>query len=626
MASTKKADLFGDTDSSDGEVGAKKPAAASPTRTKIAESSDEDEAPTKPEAPTAASAEGAVEDKAKEAKPPTDGPEKAVAEPPKVDENKEDVAASGGAAKEKGNEDEPTAEAAGKEASTPTNNATLFGDDDDSEDDAGEDAEKKEDGGAKEEDPEDKEAGTPNNAVLFGDEDSSEDDEFDGGDDIVGRSGDGAKKKPAAKPTEGMSMNERLGLDSDGEEEGAKPDEEEKKEDEPPKYVPPRRMELQDLSLGDDTRNLNGSSKADVTYHMVKLPNLVGIQPAPYDPKTHDMEGEEEEYKGHVHNMIRWRYKTDDNGEYLRDEKGQPIRESNTRLVKWSDGSYTLHVGKEVLEIDNLNSSVPVDHADPSIAGFAGSNGYVYVSQQASVRPPTKRMTEGPPTEGKADFTDDEETGEAEPAGTVLECVGPIASRFGLRPSSLTSEAHRTLKLAVQKRNVRRARIAEYVTEVDPEKEKQERIRGKDDLAKSTARKGGARRSGGGGRRRGMNASYLEEDEEDYDGVNLGRLKKQTMRQDYDSEEEEMDFGESEDSDSEEGEEEWQKQKKRKRGALAAAKAAHEKAKAKEESESEGELVFGDDDEDDEEEVGPSKKAKVGGSANKAVLDDDDDE
>ena len=78
----------------------------------------------------------------------------------------------------------------------------------------------------------------------------------------------------------------------------------------------------------------------------------------------------------------------------------------------------------------------------------------------------------------------------------------------------------------MRQRTTKRARIVKTVTEVDPEKEKLERIKGKDDLEKSRARcnGGGKRSGGGGGRKRGMNASYLEE-EEDYDGVNLSRMK-----------------------------------------------------------------------------------------------------
>ena len=378
------------------------------------------------------------------------------------------------------------------------------------------------------------------------------------------------------------------------------------------------------------------------THYITKLPNLVAINSSAYDAASHDMEREEEQYRGYVHNMIRWRYKTDGAGEIVRDESGEPVRESNTRVVKWSDGSYTLHVGREVLEVDNLDGGVPADHPDASMAGFPGINGYLYVSQKARIRPPSRKALErgGPSSEGDDDDEeedDDDEDAPSQPAGTVLECVAPIASRLVPRPSSLASEAHRNLTLAVRQRNVKRARIAEIVTEVDPEKEKLARIKGKDDLEKSRARGGrgaGGRRSGGGGggRRRGMNADYLE-DEDDYDGVNIGRLKRQTMRRDHGDGEggdEEMDYGD--DDDSEEDDEGWMSKKKKTRGA-AAARAVGAKAPTKastdySESSDEGEVVFGDDDDDDDDDDAAFVKKRGGGGsgAKKAVFSDDDDD
>jgi len=461
------------------------------------------------------------------------------------------------------------------------------------------------------------------NAALFGDDDSSsEDDEFQD-DGIIGttKTGDDANNNTTKDPPALKTMNQTLGLDSDSDEDdnanmkdgGNGGNEDMKKA----VYVPPRKMEL--LNLHPNKHESSSSSNSNTVYHTVKLPNLVGINTTPYNSKTHDAKSEEEYYQGYVHNMIRWRYKyEEDTGELQREEDSDMlVRESNTRLVKWSDGSYTLHVGKEVLEVDNLDSSVPMEKGGGKgggvLPGFQGINGYLYASQKARIRPPTKKELEGPvkedddEAENKAaggeknensdndnDNDDDEVPPPTQPGGTVLECLGPISSRFAPRPSSLTSSAHRNLTLAVRQRNVKRARIAEIVTDFDPESEKAKRIKSKDDLAKSSrsaARSGAARRSGGGGgggRRRGMNASYLEDDD-DYDGVNLGRLKRQTMRGDrdnYSDEEEELDYGQ--DSASSE-EDEWSKKKTQKRGAAAARAARKE---SEDDSSEDGEVVL----------------------------------
>ena len=209
-----------------------------------------------------------------------------------------------------------------------------------------------------------------------------------------------------------------LGLDSDSDDdkEGTKRTREEEAKK---KWVPPRKMELLNLSSTDNKSNVQP------TYHITKLPNLVGINATPYNAVTHDVEKEEEHYKGYVHNMIRWRYKTDEEGEYVRDEHGNPARESNTRVVKWSDGSFTLHIGTEVLAVDNLDSSIPQDTPDEVMAGFAGINGYLYVSQKAQIRPPSKKEFEGPPKDGEEEESEEENSKPpAQPAGTVLECIG----------------------------------------------------------------------------------------------------------------------------------------------------------------------------------------------------------
>ena len=36
----------------------------------------------------------------------------------------------------------------------------------------------------------------------------------------------------------------------------------------------------------------------------------------------------------------------------MKDAQGNPLRESNARLVKWSDGSYQMVVGTEVFRVE----------------------------------------------------------------------------------------------------------------------------------------------------------------------------------------------------------------------------------------------------------------------------------
>ena len=94
--------------------------------------------------------------------------------------------------------------------------------------------------------------------------------------------------------------------------------------------------------------------RADVgkEFHFVKLPNFLSVEPRPYDPETYEDELEEEEtldeegrarLKLKVENTIRWRTAFD--------KEGNAFKESNARMVKWSDGSLSLHLGSEIFDV-----------------------------------------------------------------------------------------------------------------------------------------------------------------------------------------------------------------------------------------------------------------------------------
>lgn len=107
----------------------------------------------------------------------------------------------------------------------------------------------------------------------------------------------------------------------------------------------------------------------------IKLLNIVKVQNKPFDPKTYNPEkpikytnehGKEVTKNFNLLNMIRWRY-TDKKNEdcysesdqlkNLREFIGYQARhdsqhiESNTRVVEWSDGTFSLVVGDEYFDM-----------------------------------------------------------------------------------------------------------------------------------------------------------------------------------------------------------------------------------------------------------------------------------
>eukprot|EP00934_Nitzschia_sp_Nitz4_P003322 Nitzschia sp. Nitz4//scaffold170_size48074//41907//43334//NITZ4_007113-RA/size48074-processed-gene-0.15-mRNA-1//1//CDS//3329538664//3312//frame0 len=436
-----------------------------------------------------------------------------------------------------------------------SNTAALFGDDDDDSDEDGDDnavaAASQASTNTKQEPVNLPPKKKPTTSELFGD-DSDDDDEGEAKlDDIVGEAAP-VNKEPAATPMDQDEPVQMLTASTKGGTAVAKP----------PASV----------TVLESTRPNN-----QVSLHMTKLPNLVAIQPEPFDEDNYLPDDEEVQYKGYVHNMIRWRYKKDKDGQLIRSDDGSLTRESNTRLVQWSDGSFTLHIGNEAFDIQTVDSSSK---------GFAGLNGYVHLSQ-------------------KATLSNDDEEGEGAPGGTVLESIGAVTSRLVAKPSSLQSEAHKSLTVAVRQRTIKTARIAEYVTQEDPEKAKAARIRNKEDLEKATARKSSSYRpSTSRHRSPGMNRRYLEEedDDDDYDTTNIRKLKKgAAMEDDMD------DYGDESDDDENE-----------------TFRTSRDRKRRKQEDSDEDELVF-DEDSDDEEGtlITAHKKSK---RSHQAVVDDDDDD
>lgn len=68
--------------------------------------------------------------------------------------------------------------------------------------------------------------------------------------------------------------------------------------------------------------------------------------------------------------VIRWRW--------ARNKKGERIRQSNAKLVKWSDGSVYLYIGKECFAVSTSTSYVPFEVMVKQSSSVIQSHGPVY--------------------------------------------------------------------------------------------------------------------------------------------------------------------------------------------------------------------------------------------------------
>ena len=176
---------------------------------------------------------------------------------------------------------------------------------------------------------------SPTAEALFGDVDISSGDD----DDDEGEKPTQKLPEKAASDADRNSPDRRGDYDMDQDDEFGGRD----KDKEPEEPVPETKIEHEIPYI-----------RADVgkEFHFVKLPNFLSVEPRPYDPETYEDELEEEEtldeegrarLKLKVENTIRWRTAFD--------KDGNAFKESNARMVKWSDGSLSLHLGSEIFDV-----------------------------------------------------------------------------------------------------------------------------------------------------------------------------------------------------------------------------------------------------------------------------------
>lgn len=238
--------------------------------------------------------------------------------------------------------------------------------------------------------------------------------------------------------------------------------------------------------------------------YYVKLPNFLSIDTREYDPLHYEDEIDEDEQldnegrarmKLKVENTIRWRT--------VKDADGNEVKQSNARVVEWSDGTKSLYLGSEIFDVNEKS---------------IGECGHLFIRQG---------LRQG--LQGQAIFN----------------------AKLSIRPNSTESFTHRklTLSLADRSQKTQKIRMLNNPGQ-DPEARLNELSKKEDDKMKATLRRETKqRRIQERSQSSGPNASYLEPDyeEEDEDGaISLSAIKRGAMSRSY---------AESDESSSEEDQE-----------------------------------------------------------------------
>ena len=309
---------------------------------------------------------------------------------------------------------------------------------------------------------------------------------------------------------------------------------------------------------------------SNLIVHSTKLPNIVGIQTEAFERDTYNPDNEQKEFHGYTHNLIRWRYKRDKQTQQLiRDGENKLVRESNTRFIKYSDGSIQLQIGEERFEVD----------AHPS------GHSFVFLTQKATIEDDNGRDVDV----------------------TLLESQGPaVSSKLLARPSSLQGAAHRTMTLALRQKTMKSSRIVEVSTTHDPEMIKQQKIKMKDDLMKDERRRSAGKAPTR--RRPGMNRSYLDEDDDDrYESTNVGSMKKNIKHGSYGDD----NTGMYDDDEDDVEADRWQQRKTARRpGAGSKRSRMVDKESDSDSSSADDDVEFGGNDSSDDDDVALTSRKK----------------
>ncbi|KAK7056231.1 Paf1 complex component [Paramarasmius palmivorus] len=356
---------------------------------------------------------------------------------------------------------------------------------------------------------------------------------------------------------------------------------------------------------------------------VIRMPNFVKVDSKPFHPDTYigpEQEDEEAQpaetlreksmiVKLNVENTVRWRW--------VKDQSGADKRESNSRIIRWSDGTLSLRLGKELFDITQSIDT----------AGGVPRNIGPTASQSQQTDNPLRKP------QGLTYLVAQHKRSQ------VLQAEAVITGQMTLRPTGMQSETHRMLVRAVgQKHNkVARLRMAPD-PQVDPEREKMElmKLDAKKSKRKSSVDSGFARKRRAPFRR--AEPDYDDDDEdvfrqsdEDDDGKGSSAAKGKRKRDEEKSGYQEDDFLVADDSDDDA---EYTSNRKRRDeeeedplDKLDAKIQRAEKGKrADSDEDAEGEDVGMDVESEEEEEHRVRKAGGAGSRRRQQPLYDDDDE
>lgn len=264
-----------------------------------------------------------------------------------------------------------------------------------------------------------------------------------------------------------------------------------------------------------------------------KMPNFLQLKTTAFDEAKWSPEEEEAETESQGRpplpdeNTIRWRWTKDELGQVVRTKRdalnvglklmpcSPQIKQSNARIVRWSDGSLSLQLGAELFDM-----SLSLDHSAVMTASAAAG-----LPIPPAINPVTAGLT--------ASSFDSSRghgltylTARHTYNGQLSEAQASVHGSMSFRPATLTSNTHKRLAGSIRGRlndvDAKRKVKMQDLPAMDPERQRLEKEKAAQEKArkarKEAAKAEGGRRSGG---RRSKKATKIEgldlSDDEDED-------------------------------------------------------------------------------------------------------------
>ncbi|KAI0060978.1 Leo1-domain-containing protein [Artomyces pyxidatus] len=257
--------------------------------------------------------------------------------------------------------------------------------------------------------------------------------------------------------------------------------------------------------------NIPVPKSSDGQHWVIRMPNFVKMDSKPFHPDTYVGPEQEEDFvarQGHdvdmsiklrVENTVRWRW--------TKDAYGEDRRQSNARVIRWSDGSLSLRLGKEYFDMQQVVDTSGSAHRQ-AFGSFHTSQGSTPATPSAPLATKAHGLTYLVAQHKRAE---------------ILQAETVITGALTLRPTDMQSETHRLLVRAVGQKHSKVARLRMAPDpHVDPERAKAELLRAaakkpRRARADDTPRRRRAHGGAGGGRRRAGGDMWSDEDEPDFE-------------------------------------------------------------------------------------------------------------